>query len=86
MTKESIKPFAVSVTGKVTATRHAGTSSMGNGSYWVAIVTDQGYGEIYRTATNSAISYEITNAEFRDQAHEFELSKAGRLTGRYRSA
>lgn len=86
MSKESAKKFTASITGKVVATRRAGTSSAGNGSYWVTIVTDQGYGEIYRTATNSAISYEITNPEFRNQAHEFELSRAGRLTGRYRTA
>ena len=80
----SSKPFTRSITGTVVATKHAGTSTMGNPSYWVTIITDEGHGEIIRTSSNSGIVYEINNPNFRNESHEFELSKAFRLTGRYR--
>jgi len=82
----STKKFAASITGKVVATRHAGTSGMGNPSYWVAIERNTGGSDILKTSANSGLAYEITNPNFRDQNHTFELTKAGRLSGRYTAA
>ena len=65
------------VTGKVVATRHAGTSTMGNPSYWVTLDN----GEIYRTTANSGLAYEITNRNYREAAHRFGLTKRGYLDG-----
>ena len=65
------------ITGRVVATKHAGTSNMGNPSYWVALDT----GDIFRTSANAGIAYEITNRNFRDEAHTFTLTKAGRISG-----
>lgn len=63
------------VTGKVIATKHAGTSGMGNPAYWVTLDN----GEIYRTSANTGLAYGITNPEYRDEAHVFTLTAAGRI-------
>jgi len=69
------------VTGLVTETKRIGTSVNGNPSYDVTMSN----GQTYRTSSDSSLSYEITNRNFRNEAHTFELTAAGRLSGRYKS-
>ena len=69
--------MSYTITGRVVATKHAGTSTMGNPSYWVTLDT----GDIFRTSANAGIAYGITNRNFRDEAHVFSLTKAGRISG-----
>ena len=66
---------ASTVTGTVVATKHAGTSGMGNPSYWVALDN----GEIYRTSANTSLAYGIENPEYRNEPHVFTLTAAGRI-------
>lgn len=66
-----------SVTGKVVSTKFIGRSKYGNPSY--SVLLDNGVE--YRTSANANIAYAINNGEFRDYAHEFTLTKAGRLIG-----
>jgi hypothetical protein len=76
--------YTRSVTGKVVAAKRDGSSQYGNPFYLVTIVnTSTGYGEIFKTSANVGLSYEITNANFRDEVHTFELNKSWRLSGRY---
>ena len=67
------------ITGRVIATKHAGTSTMGNPSYWVTIQRTDGSAEILRTMSNAMIGYAIQNPEYRDELHVFTLTAAGRI-------
>ena len=75
-----------SVTGKVVSTRHAGTSVNGNPTYDVTF--DNGY--TYRMSSDTSLAYGITNPEYRESAHQFELTKPtrnapmGRMSGYWR--
>lgn len=73
------------ITGKVVSTRRAGTSMMGNPSYDVTIATEAGDIVTLRTSSDSSIAYAITNPEFRDESHTFNLTRAGRITGYVRN-
>lgn len=51
--------------------------------------TDVLYAEdvvIFRISNDSSLVYQIGNGEFRDQPHTFELTRAGRISGRYEKA
>lgn len=63
------------VTGKVIATKYAGTSTMGNPSYWVTLDN----GEIYRTSSNTMLAYGITNQGYRESDYTYFLTRAGRI-------
>lgn len=63
------------VTGRVTATKHASTSMYGNPAYCVTLDN----GETYRTMDNAMLAYGITNPEYREQPHVFTLTRAGRI-------
>ena len=67
------------ITGRVIATKYAGTSTMGNPSYWVTIQRSDGYSEMLRTMSNAMIGYAIQNPEYRDEPHVFTLTAAGRI-------
>jgi len=70
-----------SVIGKVISTEHAGTSVNGNPSYFVTLDTCY----TYRTSPDVGLAYGITNPEYRESAHEYELTRpAGRLSGYWR--
>ena len=75
-----------SVTGKVVSTRHAGTSVNGNPSYWVTMDN----GSTYGMRSDTSLAYGITNPEYRESVHEYELTRptrnapAGRLSGYWR--
>lgn len=63
------------VTGRVIAAKRVGTSAYGNPAYMVTLDN----GETYRTMDNAGIAYGITNPEYRDTAHVFTLTRAGRI-------
>lgn len=67
------------ITGKVTETKHAGASYYGNPSYWVTISTESGDTVTLRTSANVSFGYSCQNAEYRDNAHIFHLTRAGRI-------
>jgi len=67
------------ITGKITATRHAGTSRMGNPSFDIAVDTGHDV-MILTTATNSGLAYGIGNSNYRLTAHTFHLNKRGKVT------
>lgn len=78
---------AKTVTGKVVGTKHAGTSQMGNPSYDVTLSitkidgtdTAQPYMVTVRTQSNAGLAYGIENREYRDNDHEYTLSRHGRI-------
>lgn len=71
------------ITGIVTHTERVGTSHYGNPAYLVEIRDDSApVGRAYsphRTMSNALIAYAITNAEYRNAPHVFELTRAGRI-------
>lgn len=67
------------ITGKVTATKHAGTSYYGNPAYWITIDTEAGDTIMLRTSANVMFAYACENPEYRDNAHVFHLTRAGRI-------
>ena len=67
------------ITGKITATRHAGTSGMGNPSFDIAVDTGHGV-KILTTATNSSLAYGIEDSAYRLTAHTFHRNKRGKVT------
>lgn len=67
------------ITGRIVATRHAGTSGMGNPTFDVAIDTGHGV-EILTTAANAGIAYGIGGRVYRDEPHTFDMNKRGRIT------
>ena len=78
---------AQTITGKVVDTKHVGTSSVGNPTFDVTIRLEtidgtpvQGEQVVtIRTQVNSGIAYGIGNSFYRDETHEYTLTKAGRL-------
>lgn len=74
------------LTGTITATKHAGTSYYGNPAYWVTISTEAGDTVTLRTQDNSGLAYGITNPEYRDEAHAFTLTRAGRIRSAVKAA
>lgn len=78
---------AQTITGKVLDTKHVGTSKMGNPSYDVTVRLEtidgtpvQGEQDVtIRTQSDSSLAYGITNREYREETHEFALTKAGRI-------
>jgi hypothetical protein len=70
-----------SVTGKVIAVRIAGHSNFGNPTKDVTIQREDGSADIFTTTANSQLAYVIGNPEYRDHAHRFGLTAAGRLNG-----
>jgi len=73
--------FTSSVTGKVWEVHTVGHSMYGNPTKDVTIKDEEGNVRTYRTTANSQLAYGISNAEYRDELHEFGLTKAGRLNG-----
>ena len=72
------------ITGKVTATSHAGASYYGNPAYWLTITTDAGDTLTLRTSADVSFGYSCTNQEYREADHVFHLTRAGRI--RYATA
>lgn len=70
------------ITGKVIATEYASTSYLGNPAYWVTLDN----GETYRTMDNAGLAYGITNPEYREDAHVFTLTRAGRIRSARKAA
>lgn len=60
---------------RVVSTTRLNNSVNGNPRY--TVVFDDG--SVIETQSDSAINYGITNPEYRDQPHDAELSRAGRL-------
>ena len=67
------------ITGKITATRHAGTSGMGNPSFDIAVDTGHDV-VILTTAANSSLAYNLEGSTYRLQTHTFHLNKRGKVT------
>lgn len=65
------------VTGTVTAIERLGATYWGNPMLRVWID-----GKPFRLANGAQLAYGIANPEYRELVHTFELSPAGRLTGR----
>lgn len=65
------------VTGKVVRVIRHGHTYYGNPI--MSITLDNG--ETYRITNNSGIVYAIENRDYRDAAHTFRLTHAGRIAG-----
>ena len=76
--------YALKVTGKVTRVERIGHTVYGNPIMRVAIESPNGDIGTYRISDNAGIVYGIENPEYRDIVHTFELTKAGRISGRHR--
>lgn len=78
---------AKTITGKIVETKRAGTSTMGNPTYyvWIDIELLDGIEAVssfpvkLRTKSNAGLAYEITNPNYRVESHTFHLSRAGRV-------
>ena len=66
------------VSGKVIGITRHGHTVWGNPI--VSVTLDNG--ETYRVSNDAGIVYGIGNSEYRERAHTFELTRAGRLSGR----
>lgn len=81
---------AKNVTGTVVATKRVGTSTMGNPQFDVTLLATHIEGTpvepaqtvVVRTSANISLAYAIENPEYRETAHTFDLTPAGRLSGR----
>ena len=78
--------YALKVTGKVTRVERIGHTVYGNPIMRVAIESPNGDIGTYRISDNAGIVYGIKNPEYRDIVHTFELTNAGRISGRHRPA
>ena len=67
------------LTAKVIDTRRAGTSYYGNPSYDITLETRDGDKLTLRTSSNVMFAYACTNAEYREEFHTYELTRAGRI-------
>lgn len=67
------------LTGKIVATEYASTSYYGNPAYYVTISTEADDTVTLRTMDNSMFAYACQNPEYRDEAHTFILTRAGRI-------
>lgn len=68
------------VTGKVTAIKRHGHTVYGNPM--VSVQLDTRPGDWFRISNDAVIVYGIENREFRETPHVFELTRAGRISGR----
>jgi hypothetical protein len=77
------------ITGTVLYTEHHGPTMYGNPMVSVHLVSPEvdGVSEhgTYRISDNASIAYGIDNAEYRDTAHTFALTRAGRISHVVRS-
>jgi len=73
--------FTLSLTGRVIDVRTVGHSQYGNPTRAVLIETATGEHVELRTTANSQLAYGIGNSEYRDNWHQFGLTRAGRLNG-----
>lgn len=64
------------VTGKVTAIKRHGHTIYGNPMMSIQLNS----GEWYRISNDAGIVYAIENREFREGAHTFALTRAGRIS------
>lgn len=89
--------FKQQITGKVTRVETINHTRNGNPIKRIAIeVTENrvvdgspyfvGDTFIARISDNSGLVYQIGNGEFRDEAHTFELTPAGRIRGPFTKA
>lgn len=69
------------VKGKVLRVERMGTSRFGNPYFMVAIETATGEVQKWRTQIDSSINYAIDNPEYKERAHAFKLTRAGRIFG-----
>lgn len=73
------------ITGTVGRTERIGMTYYGNPIYRVyldAVAADgSDWSGIYRISDNASIVYGIENTEYREEAHTFRLTRAGRLSG-----
>lgn len=71
------------ITGIVTRVERKGHTVYGNPIMVVGIegenVGDYGYGR-FRVSDNASLVYAIENPEFRETAHTFALTRAGRIS------
>lgn len=74
--------YSRSVTGRVVDVKRHGHTFYGNPIFSVALNTVPG--EWLRISDNASIVYAINNPEYREHEHEFELTRAGRISGRVR--
>ena len=76
------------ITGKVTASYRKGHTIYGNPIIVISVegdgIGDYGYGQ-FRISDNASLVYAIENPEFREEAHTFALTKAGRISHVVRS-
>lgn len=66
------------VTGKVTAIKLHGHTIYGNPIVSIQLDHDSQW---YRISDNAGLVYGIENREYREHAHAFKLTKAGRISG-----
>lgn len=72
------------ITGTVTSVKRHGHTIYGNPimSVYLDASADDGtdWSGLYRISDNAALVYAIENTEFRDVAHTFHLTRAGRIS------
>lgn len=68
------------ITGVVVETVRARSSQFGNPAYRVTVEDEHGDRITRTTAANASIGYAITNREYRETSHSFEVNAAGRIT------
>lgn len=66
------------ITGKVTAVKRHGHTIYGNPMMSIQIDS----GDWYRISDNAGLVYAIENREYREHAHTFALTRAGRISHR----
>ena len=71
--------MANTIAGKVVHVKRHGHTVYGNPIISVSLDTD-GYGQWHRISDNASLAYAIENAEYRDVAHTFALTRAGRIS------
>lgn len=73
------------ITGRVTAVKRHGVTYYGNPTMSIQLDTT-GPLVWWRISDNAGIVYGIENSEYRDTPHTYDVTKAGRLSGRVRQA
>lgn len=73
------------ITGTVERSERIGMTYYGNPIYRVYLkataVDGSDWSGIYRISDNAAIVYGIENPEYREEAHTYQVTRAGRLSG-----
>lgn len=73
------------ITGKIERTERIGHTVYGNPIYRVYLngtaADGTDWSGIYRVSDNAAIVYGIENPEYREEAHTYQVTRAGRLSG-----